>query len=149
MLVNVYCAQLTENFKLIEFCQEEGVNIPQLRITPDFLEFVDAVQEFRSWYGRPINISSAYRNQQLNTSCGGSANSSHLIGLAIDFYLPREYFTFEHDRKQEFLNNCKNKWIEICRKYNKPCQCNFYDSYLHIGFGRPDAKDSFIDKRSV
>lgn len=148
MLVNVYDGKLTDNFNIDEFCQHEDVNIPVMRISPDFLKFVSAVQEFRTWYNRPMNISSAYRNQALNKACGGSYNSSHLIGLAIDFYLPREYMSFDINRKQEFLDNCKKKWIEICKKYKYPCQCNYYDMYIHIGFGRPDAKDSFIDKRS-
>ncbi len=149
MLLNIYDGQITENFNLDEFAQHENVNIPVLRVNADFLKFVSALQDFRTWYNRPMNISSGYRTQQLNKECGGSINSSHLIGLAIDFYLPREYMSFDLERKQEFLDNCKNKWIEICRDYMVPCQCNFYDMYIHLGFGRVGAQDSFLDKRSV
>jgi zinc D-Ala-D-Ala carboxypeptidase len=38
--------------------------------------------------GRPISPSSWYRCEQLNKAIGGSGNSQHVIGQAVDFEIP-------------------------------------------------------------
>ena len=41
-------------------------------------------EPLRMWYGKPIRISSFFRSQELNKSIGGSSNSQHCSGMAID-----------------------------------------------------------------
>lgn len=141
MKLNVYNGQLTEHFNINEFthCGTD------LYIDEDFLIFVHMLEEFRLWYNRSINVTSCYRPRNYNTLVGGSFNSSHLKSLAIDFPLPAEFNNFSNNRKNEFLQNVKSKWIDICAYFHYGCQCNFYDTYLHLGIGD---KDSFLDKRS-
>ncbi len=38
---------------------------------------------------RPISINSWYRNQELNRAVGGSKNSDHMSGSAVDFICPK------------------------------------------------------------
>lgn len=41
-------------------------------------------EPLRAWYGKPIGISSFYRCPELNKAVGGSKNSQHMTGQAID-----------------------------------------------------------------
>jgi hypothetical protein len=38
--------------------------------------------------GKPITVSSAYRNPQVNAAVGGSATSDHMSGYSVDFSCP-------------------------------------------------------------
>ena len=38
--------------------------------------------------GKPITISSGYRSPKLNKAVGGSTNSKHVTGQAVDFICP-------------------------------------------------------------
>lgn len=140
--------RLSKDFTLREFSHCISGSKYEIVTHDDFYIFVNALQEFRDWYNRPINISSGYRSPLFNTLVGGSVNSSHKVTLAIDFTLPLEFFKLNLDDKIEFYQNVREKWITICRKYNKGCQCNFYDTYIHIGFSL-NKQDSFIDKRKL
>lgn len=41
-------------------------------------------EPLRKWYGKPIRINSFYRSVELNKAIGGSSNSQHCMGEAID-----------------------------------------------------------------
>lgn len=121
---------VTENFKLSEFANnlDGGVMI----VTPQVIEFIQMLQEFRNYYGRPMNITSGYRTKEFNAKVGGASNSYHLKALAIDFRLPSEYHGFPKARKEEFLNNIKNKWYEVCKKHGHTGSIIYYDTYIHM-----------------
>lgn len=141
MILDVRDGQLTPHFNISEFTHRGR----EIYISADFFRFVECLEDFREWYNRPINITSGYRPPAYNRSIGGSSNSSHLRTLAVDFPLPKEFYGFSTARKREFLSNVKEKWIEICYYAGFGCQCNFYDTYLHLGVG---SSDSFRDERS-
>lgn len=136
--------QLTPNFKLSEFTHRKS----EIYIDERFIPFVQALQEFRDWYRRPINITSGYRPVEYNKAVGGSVSSSHLVTLAIDFLLPDDFSGYSRDRKSEFYSNVLQKWSAICTDRDKFYQCNWYDRYIHLGFSLND-KISFLDKRMV
>lgn len=138
--------RLTENFSLDEFCQGHASGCLQISFDERFLQFVYCLQEFRTWYGRPININSGYRTPWFNKSVGGSSNSSHLYGLAVDFNYPIEYRSMSTSRKKEFLENVRLKWARLSRKYGYAAQTNYYDDRFHLGWSLDD-KYSFIDYR--
>lgn len=53
--------------------------------------------------GDPIVIGSAYRTHEWNRKCGGSANSQHLQGRALDCYPPAVMFIGEfREQAKEF-----------------------------------------------
>ena len=46
------------------------------------------LEPVRSHYGVPFSPSSAYRSEKLNAAVGGSKNSFHCLGLAVDIEVP-------------------------------------------------------------
>ena len=89
--------QLTPHFTLEEFTDSQtaarrGIhNVPtansqerkNLQRTAEIMELVRTILG-----GKPILISSGYRSQWLNSAVGGSKNSAHTHGLAVDFSCP-------------------------------------------------------------
>jgi zinc D-Ala-D-Ala carboxypeptidase len=88
--------QLTEHFSLDEFTISEtaaraGVdNVPPLG-SPERANLertAQVMEDVRTILGHPILISSGYRGPWVNTAVGGSKNSAHMSGLAVDFICP-------------------------------------------------------------
>lgn len=48
-------------------------------------ELLTKMDTFRERYGKPLNVSSGYRDHITNKRVGGSKRSSHLLCMAIDF----------------------------------------------------------------
>lgn len=46
------------------------------------------MEKVRAILGRPISVSSWYRCQKLNIAVGGSKQSDHMLGSAVDFISP-------------------------------------------------------------
>ena len=44
----------------------------------------ECFEPLRKWYGKPIKVNSFYRSPELNKAVGGSINSQHCKGEAID-----------------------------------------------------------------
>jgi zinc D-Ala-D-Ala carboxypeptidase len=47
-------------------------------------KFMERLERLRSDYGRPMVVSSGYRDISYNTTIGGSPNSAHTQGKAVD-----------------------------------------------------------------
>lgn len=71
--------QLTKNFSRKEL--ECNCGCGQCRMNPELLEIL---QEIRDEMCVPIYINSGYRCKEHNFSVGGTANSQHLVGKAVD-----------------------------------------------------------------
>lgn len=67
-------------FSYSEFDSPDEVGSGQ-KMHPDILEMLD---EVRDKFDKPIRINSGYRSEKHNTKVGGTPNSSHLRGLAVD-----------------------------------------------------------------
>lgn len=119
------------NFSITELCQsnkakELGIkNIPTDTATMDNLLnlICDLLQPLRNKLGRPIIVTSGYRNPQVNKAVGGKDNSQHKTGQAADIIVrgmhPDELVNFivksglEYDQLiQEY-----GQWTHI--SYNK------------------------------
>ena len=131
--VNLTGDQLTEHFKLREFICSDGETAI---ITPDFLLFVNCLEQLRRWYNRPINITSGFRTAAHNKSVGGSKNSLHLIGQAIDFRFCAEYKKAAPARKLEYEEHLKEKWWDICYAAGVFPHMGIYKTHFHIGISR-------------
>lgn len=87
--------RLSEHFTLDEmtFSQtaaRQGIdNTPSRTIITNLTDLCVVLEEVRELLAAPLLISSGYRSPPLNASVGGSANSRHVLGLAVDFTAPK------------------------------------------------------------
>jgi hypothetical protein len=121
--------QLTKNFSLIEFTSSETAMRRRIDNNPGKAEIDNlkalcemVLQPLRDIYGKPINITSGYRSPRLNTAIGGSRNSQHCFGQAVDFQVPRTDYlrvfeilkTLPHDQIiWEFGDSVAPLWIHL------------------------------------
>lgn len=125
---------ITENFSLIEMMNKESQEKVQLVITPQLVSFAQMIQELRYYYKKPMNVSSWFRTKKFNASCGGSPNSAHLDGRAVDIYLhPVDYKQFIY------------LWKEICYRWKRIGGVNLYSNRMHF----TDYEDKFGNKSFV
>ena len=124
--------EITTNFRLSEFANH--LDGGAMVLNPDIVLFIQMLQNFRTWYNRPVNITSGYRTPAFNKKVGGASNSYHLRGLAVDFLLPREYYDFTSIRRSEFLDNIQVRWFSICAANKKAGSVIFYDSFIHLSW---------------
>jgi len=82
---------MTEHFKLYELISSDLADEHGLLNCPPEEEFRTLrklarrlLQPLRNAYGKPIRISSGYREPELNRLVGGSPTSQHLTGEAAD-----------------------------------------------------------------
>lgn len=87
--------QLTEHFTLADFTRSPKAESSSIDNTPpdsllNNIEFTASKLEIvRIFLGhRPIMVTSGYRCPQLNRIIGGSINSQHMNGEAVDFICP-------------------------------------------------------------
>lgn len=84
---------MTKNFKLSEFLRSDTASRYNIDNKPnkeqlDNLSFVsEQLEVIRSYYNKPIFISSGFRTKELNTLLKGSKTSQHMQGLAVDINL--------------------------------------------------------------
>ena len=86
--------KLSKNFSLAEFTKSQTAERQGLDNTPtdEHLErakvvFGNVVQKVRDNFG-PTVINSGYRGAELNAAVGGSSNSQHCKGQAVDIEVP-------------------------------------------------------------
>ena len=75
--------QISTNFHLREFQCKDGSH--QVALKRDLL---DKLQLLRDSAGKPVIITSGYRNAAHNLKVGGSPTSRHLRGEAADIQIP-------------------------------------------------------------
>lgn len=130
--MNLLDDRITAHFRLSEFANTEDGNV--MLLNARVILFIQCLEIFRVWYGRVMNITSGYRTAAFNKKVGGVSNSYHLKALAADFKLPKEYFKYSKQRQEEFINNIKNKWYEICEANGEKGSVIIYDTIIHLSF---------------
>lgn len=118
--------QVRKNFKLKELANNKADQVVKLVVSERMFLFMDMIQELRDKTGKPINVSSWYRTKSYNQKIGGSRNSLHLDGLAMDF--PME--VNENERKM-----MENRWRFICGKHGVVGGINHYTHGFHVCIG--------------
>lgn len=83
---------ITPNFTLEEMTKSETARQRGILNQPNYQEInnltklcKELLQPIRDAYGKPITITSGFRNEALNRAVGGSSTSMHRKGLAADF----------------------------------------------------------------
>jgi len=87
---------LSPNFSLTEFTDSQtaarmGIdNDPPIELIPVLKATARCMEDVRDLLGgKPVLVSSAYRSPELNAFIGGSKNSQHMSGEAVDFTCPK------------------------------------------------------------
>lgn len=85
--------QLTEHFKLEEFTASStalahGIeNTPEPEHLENLKRVAEQMEAVRALFDAVIEITSGYRNPQINALVGGVPTSAHAQGLAADFHV--------------------------------------------------------------
>lgn len=82
--------QLSTNFNSKEF-DSPDLEFSGRKMHPSL---ITKLQELRDFLGQPIIINSGYRTYKQNLKVGGSVNSSHMSGLAVDIHVPNDTYRF-------------------------------------------------------
>lgn len=119
----------TTYFKVEEFIYSETAEKLGIDNTPTDNEIIENIQytmeylnNVREEFGEPIYVNSGYRCKELNEAVGGSKNSYHMTGLAVDLRWNPKLFDF-------MMSNChfdklirekskKTFWIHVQLKRN-------------------------------
>ena len=116
------------NFKISELIHSEIAerckisNMPDIKSLDNILNLiVYCLQPIRDIIAKPMIISSGYRSKALNKKVGGSVNSQHLSGQAVDF-------TVKNMKPDEIINIIKKNNIEFDQLINE------YDRWVHVSF---------------
>ena len=97
------------NFTVAEFtrsskAEQLGIdNTPPLDVVPRLLATAHMLQRIRDSIGKPLIITSGYRNRQLNAAVGGVTSSDHISGQAADIVAPA--FGTPHQLAQHIAAN--------------------------------------------
>ena len=113
--------KLSDNFFLQEFRGLESVptHISNYRALCYF-----ALEPIRKEFGgRPVVITSGYRDPEYNKAIGGSPTSQHVFGEACDFLIKGIHSKLIYDF--------------VCEKLNWPGQVFYYAKRGHMHLGAP------------
>lgn len=111
------------------FATSKGLNIPPQYEFIDVIDNLDAVcvnvlEPARKFLGKPITVNSGYRSKAVNDAVGGSPNSQHMKGEAVDITtgtIQGNKMLFdiiaENCEFDQLISECKYKWIHVsyCR----------------------------------
>jgi uncharacterized protein YcbK (DUF882 family) len=126
----LFDGQITPHFNIWEFrCRANN----EILINAEVIAHIQRLEKLRVWYNRAMVINSGYRTPEHNAKIGGAKASYHMQGIASDVSLPLgEFATFSKARQNEFLNNIKKKWLEICNTDGLGGGVGFYDVFFHL-----------------
>lgn len=137
---------LTNNFTLEEFtisqeAERRGIdNTPPKNIVKTLIYTAENMELVRNVLNsHPIIISSAYRSPVVNAAVGGSKNSQHMTGQAVDFTCPK------FGTPREIVRKLKNSSLEYDQLILE------FDRWVHISFSaKGNRKQLFaIDRNGV
>jgi uncharacterized protein YcbK (DUF882 family) len=89
-------------------------------------ELIDILTKIRKHYNQPVIINSGYRCEEHNKKVGGSANSQHFKGSAVDIIVKN---TPTESVWEYVLEKWGNEPLGLAIKRNKS---NIYAGFVHI-----------------
>jgi len=102
--------RISEHLSLKEAIKSNTATRLQIKNEPRELDLVrmaliaeEVFEPLREWVGGPIKVNSFYRSPGLNSAIGGSKNSQHCIGCALDID-----DTFGHKTNAQMFDYIKN-----------------------------------------
>ncbi len=107
-------------------------NTPNARQITHLTRLCENILEpLRTIVGKPINVSSGFRNPTVNALVGGSSRSQHMKGEAADFTV--EGFTVQH-------------LFDLVRTSGLPYDQLIleFDAWVHVSFGPRNRRQALI-----
>lgn len=106
-------------------------NMPDLKAIDNMLQLiVNCLQPIRDKIGKPMVVTSGYRNSVVNKLVGGSTTSHHTQGMAVDFVIngmtPNQII--------DFIRKSGIKYTQLIEEYSKNT------SWVHISYNPKDLK---------
>ena len=137
---NIQAEQTIKYFTLEEMCKSQTAkklridNTPDAEITLHLIELMKFIDPIREKWGSAIRVTSGYRCDRLNWIVGGSVNSAHKYGWAVDLVPTKgtveELFSFI----AQYLILGKLKWDQLIIERSKT------GSWVHLGLKNKDGK---------
>lgn len=129
---------LTPHFTLKEMTVSQtavrmGIdNTPNDRQITNLARLCENILEpLRTTVGKPINISSGFRNPTVNSLVGGSSSSQHMKGEAADF-------TIEGFTVQELFDLIRISTLPYDQLIQE------FDAWVHVSFGPRNRRQALI-----
>ena len=139
--------QLSKYFSLPELVVSQSAarrglkNIPFGKQLENLRQTAQRMDAIREMLGKPVLVSSGYRNAEVNALVGGSKTSAHCHGLAVDFTCPG------YGSPLAVAKAILASGIEFDQLIHE------YGAWVHIGFaepGKPSRKQTLtINKRGT
>lgn len=134
---------MTEHFTLNEFLRSDTASRHNIDNTPnkeqlENIEFVARQLEIiRSYYNKPMFITSGFRTKELNTLLKGSKTSQHMQGLAVDINLKsKEENKIFFNLVYKLIKENQIKVYQLIDEYNY--------KWVHIGFSQTNPKGQIL-----
>ena len=107
-------------------------NQPSKEVIDNLNKLINYLNPIREEWNKPIYVTSGYRSQELNSVVKGSKTSSHLLGLAVDLWVPNLYQFWD------FLTNyLKDKSFD---------QLILEPNWIHLGIGPKERRTILINR---
>lgn len=116
-----------QHFTINELANWSNKDDVKFIISPESIVFIQRMEEFRRWYGKPIIVNSNYRSASFNEGLEDAIkNSEHLRACALDWKVTG------HTIIQR--NAIKNQIFKQARSYGTGCHLIYYNWGYHIDF---------------
>lgn len=126
------------NFKISELIHSDtalknGIsNTPDTNSLDNMLELiVNCLQPIRNKLGKPMIITSGYRNSKVNKLVGGAATSQHTKGQAADFTVNG----MQPAKVVEFIKNSGIEYDQLINEYNQ---------WTHISYNKGHNRNQIL-----
>jgi len=131
--------RISEHVSLKEAIKSNTATRLQIKNEPRELDLVrmaliaeEVFEPLREWVGGPIKVNSFYRSPELNSAIGGSKNSQHCIGCALDID-----DTFGHKTNAQMFDYIKNNldFDQMIWEFGDDDNCD----WVHVSYVSEDA----------
>ena len=131
--------RISEHVSLKEAIKSNTATRLQIKNEPRELDLVrmaliaeEVFEPLREWVNGPIKVNSFYRSPELNSAIGGSKNSQHCIGCALDID-----DTFGHKTNAQMFDYIKNNldFDQMIWEFGDDDNCD----WVHVSYVSEDA----------
>lgn len=132
-------------FTIDELCRSEkakelGIsNLPSTENVVYMRRLIEAILDpIREKWGKPIHVSSGFRNLALNKAVGGVSNSHHLCKKG---YAAADITTYSIEDNKKLYNLIKSMDLPLCQ-----CIGEYGCKWIHISYNPNDVRRHYFKK---